>query len=184
MAARGESKQPIVVNLGQYGFPSGQVDLPSDIFYISPERLALFFDRGEASDSPVQNKLIHLHQFLVLIFSVKGQLLAQQTVYGLPKALDIKPGPGGGLTVGREGNASFYASDLKLKQSMALSMDVTGISFNRRLNQLLIEAIDEALQSRTVRLLDGTTREVLESCTIPKTVTYIMGNREIAFSTA
>ena len=32
-------------------------------------------------------------------------------------------------------------------------------------------------------LLDGTTREVLEIFTIPKTVAYITGNREIAFST-
>ena len=113
-ADRCSSSQPIAVNLGQYGFPSGQVDLPSGVFDISPERLALFFDRGEASDSPVQNNLKQPHQF-VLVFSVKGQLLAQQTVYGPPMALDIKPGPGGGLTVGREGKASFYDSDLELK---------------------------------------------------------------------
>jgi len=177
------SSQSITVNLGPYGFPSGKVDLPSDVFYISSERLALFFDRGEASDSSVQNDLKHRHQFLVLVFSVKGQLLARQTVYGLPKAVDIKPGPGGGLTVGREGKAGFYDPDLGLKQSMALSSDVTGISFNRRLNQLVIATLDDTLQSRTIRLLDGTTREVLESFTIPKTVAYITGNREIAFST-
>jgi len=174
--------QPISVELHSYGFPSGQIDLPSGVFYISLERVALYFDRGEATDSLDQDNHHPSHQFLILVLSTKGQVLAQQTIYGLPKALDIKPGPAGGLIIGREGSLSFYDADLHLRKSVPLSPDVTGVSFDRRWNQLTISAADETSHSQTIKLLDGATLEARGDFTLPKRAFVVLGNREIGFS--
>jgi hypothetical protein len=179
--AKAVAIQPISVELHSYGFPSGQIDLPNGVFYMSPERVALYFDRGEAADSPNQGNHRRSHQFLILVVSTKGQVLAQQTIYGLPKALDIKPGPAGGLIVGREGSLSFYDADLHLQKSVPLSPDVTGVSFDRRWNQLTISSADETSDSQTIKLLDGVTLEARGDFTLPKRAIFMSGNREIGF---
>jgi len=174
--------QPVTVNLSSFGFPPGQVDLPSNVFYISSDLLAIYFDRGEATDAPQQNNHPRPHAFLILVFNKKGQVLAQQTIYGFPKALDIKAGPDDGIIVGREGSMSFYGADLLLRRSMPLASNATGVSYDRRWNQLAVETIDDASQSRTVNLLDGVTLKPLESFTLPERVPFITGNREIAYT--
>lgn len=171
--------QPVAVELHSYGFPSGQVDILEHVFYISAERVALYFDRGEAADSPDHGNHPRLHQFLILVVSTKGQVLAQQTIYGFPKALDIKAGPARGLIVGREGYLSFYDADLHLQKSVPLSPDVTGVSFDRRWNQLTISSADET--SQTIKLLDGATLEGRGDFTLPKQAIFMSGNREIGF---
>lgn len=175
--------QPVSVDLHSYGFALGQVDPPGDAaFYISSDRIALFFDRGEIADSINQKNHTGLHQFVILVVNTKGQVLAQQTINGMPNELDITPGPNGGLIVGQEGSLSFYNADLHLGKSMPLSPNVTRVSFSRKWNQLVIATIDRTSHTRTAHLIDGGTLKEIRSFTFPERSTFLAGNRQIAYT--
>lgn len=175
--------QPISVDLHSYGFALGQVDQPGNAaFYISADRIALFFDRGETADSINQKNHSSLHQVVILVVNTKGQVLAQQPVNGMPNALDITPGPNGGLLVGQEGSLSFYDADLHLERSMPLSPNVTRASFSRKWNQLVIATIDRTSHTQTAHLIDGDTLKEIRSFTFPERSTFLAGNRQIAYT--
>ncbi len=176
------ARQPILVELSSYGFPHGKIDIPEGVFWISAERVALYFDHGEVVDSPSQDSHRRLHHFLVLIVSKDGRVLSQQTLDGFPKALDIMPGPDGGLIVGRAGSLSFYDADLQLKRSITLSPQVTAISFDRRWNQLLIATVDKTSRSQSISLLNGDTLENTGHFTVPERGVMVSGHRELAFN--
>src|SRR5580693_8131346 len=168
----------MVVELLRYGFPPGAapVDFKVGIVYVSGNRLALFFNHKVPSSG--QNS----HSFQFLVLDIDGRVLAQRGIDADPKAMDVTAGPNGGLLLGRRGQLDSFDGDLQLLKTVPLSDLVTGISFDRKLNQLVEMTVDDASQTRSAHFLDGKTLEHQLSLSYPIKSAPVFGEKQLAYS--
>ncbi len=169
---------PTTVELHRYGFPSGvaPVDSKVGIVYLSGDRLTLFFNDKVPSSGEDS------HSFQLLVLDIDGRVLAQRGIDADPKAMDVTAGPNGGLLLGRSGQLDFFDGDLQLLKSVPLSDPVTGISFDRKLNQLVEMTVDDASQTRSAHFLDGNTLEQQLSLSYPIKSAPVFGEKQLAYS--
>ncbi|MGB8543572.1 MAG: hypothetical protein WCD49_18235 [Candidatus Acidiferrales bacterium] len=168
---------PISIDLHPYGFPA---ELPIDekigVFYLSADRLAVFFNNKQPLSGPGSEA------FQLIVLDISGHGLAQRNVLAAPKAMDLTPGPNGRILFGRSGQLDFFDSGLHLLKTVPLGDSVTGISFNRRLNQLVEMTIDDVSQTRTAHFLDGDSLEENLSLTYPLESAPHFGDKQLAYT--
>lgn len=157
-----------------------QINAKCGLFYLSPDRVAVYFDIGPAHSKGDLTISTEEDEFRILVVNGSGQVLARESVYGHPGAIDIRPGPGNGLMVGKAGSLSFYDADLHIKRSLPLRHNVLGLSYERRWNQLVITYNDDATHTRTVKFYDGDSLQVLDAFTIPEVARFVPGDRQVA----
>jgi hypothetical protein len=169
---------PTAVELHRYGFPSGAAPADSKvgIVYLSGNRLALFFNHKVPSSGEDS------HSFQLLILNIDGRVLAQRGIDADPKAMDVTAGPNGGLLLGRRGQLDFFDGDLQLLKTVLLSDPVTGISFDRKLNQLVEMTVDDASQTRSAHFLDGNTLEPQLILRYPIKSVPVFGEKQLGYS--
>ncbi len=176
-AAAANSHEEIRVDLHQYGFPTANMDpYRLGIFYLSNDRVALFFEQP-AADSDRES-----HSFQILVFNAQGQKTAETFVRGNPKAIDITTGPDGGLAVGKQGKVEFYDSNLQLSTSVPLAPATTGIAFDREHNQLIIQTLDRQLGHRSAEFLNPKSLESSASLNYPSEARAIFGKNELVYT--
>src|SRR5215475_1454228 len=132
----------ITFDLHEYGFPTASEDTLSRVFYLSNDRIALFFDQLLSGQSPRD------HILKLMVFDTESNARAQLVLHADPKAVDITAGPDGVL-FGREGELNFYDSNLQLLRSVSLAPGTIGVKFDRTLNQLVVLTVDEKSGQRT-----------------------------------
>jgi len=145
------------------------------VFYLSGNRLAVFFNYKLPSSGEES------HAFQLLVVDTDGHILAQREIQADPKAVDLVAGPNGGLLLGRVGKLDFFDADLHLLKTVPLAESVTGISFSRRLNQLVEMTIDDVSQTRSAHFLDGDTLEEKLSLSYPIKSTPVFGEKQLAY---
>jgi hypothetical protein len=171
--------EPIGIDLHPYSFPTElQIRQRIGIFYLSENRLAVFFNYKRPVSDPGSEP------FQLIVLDTRGQVLAQREIMTDPKALDITAGPNGGLLFGHSGQLAFFDANLQLLKTVPLRDSITGISFNRRLNQLVEMTIDDASQTRSAHFLDGDTLEENRSLTYPLKSSPHFGDRQLAYTLA
>lgn len=175
--AASDSAPKVTVDLHQYGFPRATNTDSSrlGVFYLSNDRVALFF---EESTTDARHDA---HEFRLLVFNKVGQKIAQTTVRGNPKAIDISPGPDGGLAIGKEGQLDFYDSKLQPTKSVPLSPATAGIVFNRQYNQMVIQTIDGKSGHRTADFLSPASLEQSASLSYPINARAVLGKDELVY---
>jgi hypothetical protein len=132
--AASPSAGQVTVDLHAFGFPSPSLDIKLGVFYLSQDRIALFFDKKvEGTDS-------HSHAFQLMIINTEGHVTSQLAVRGNPGALDITAGSSGGVFFRNEGQLSFYDGTLHLLRSEPVPPATSGIKFYRERNQLVNDA--------------------------------------------
>jgi hypothetical protein len=152
-------------------------DVLSSVFYISNERIAVFFDQLLPEQSP------HDHALKLMVFDTEeGHAASQLVVHADPRAVDITAGPGGGVLLGREGKLSFYDSNLQLLKSVPLAQGTAGIKFDRRLNQLVVETVDETSGLRTAHFKDGNSLKESAALSYPIKSQGVFGKDELAYA--
>ncbi|MGA7854142.1 MAG: hypothetical protein WCA15_12520 [Candidatus Acidiferrales bacterium] len=167
----------VMVDLHPYGFA---IDEPPrakvGIFYMSRDRLAVFFnDKVPASGQ-------QSHAFQLLVLNTDGRVLARREIQADPKAMDITPGPNGGVLYGRAGHLDLFDADLQLLKTVALPESVTGISFDRKLNQLVEMTIDDVSQTRSAHFLDGSTLQEQLTLNFPIKSVPVFGEKQLAYT--
>ncbi len=174
---RSSQPGPISIDLHPYGFSA---ELPINekigVFYLSADRLTVFFNNKQPLSGPGSEA------FQLIVLDIGGHVLAQRNVLAAPNAIDITPGPNGGILFGRSGQLDFFGSNLRLLKTVPLEDSVTGISFNRRLNQLVEMTIDDVSQTRTAHFLDGDTLEENLSLTYPLKSVPHFGDNQLAYT--
>lgn len=165
----------ITVDLHPYGFPADSGSLLFRVFYLSDDRIALFFDQPPASLSPRD------HAFKLMVLDRETHITAQLVIHGDPKAMDVMAGPGGGLLFGRGGELSFYDSNLQLLRTIPLVPGTTGVRYDRRENQLVVMTADEKSGQRTAHFRDGTSLEECGSLSYPLKSQAVFGKQQLAY---
>jgi len=174
--ARSLSAAPTTtVDLRPYGL-STALDVKLGVFYVSKDRLALFFDQQLPATGP------HSHSFQLIILNIEGQTAAQMTLRGDPNAIDITPGPDGGLLVGREGQLDFYDSRLQVERSITVSPATTGVRFDRERNQLVVMTLEQELGHRTAHFLSGDTLKESAALTYPIRSNAVFGENQLVYT--
>lgn len=168
----------VTADLRAYGFTpsddSGELRL--GIFYLSKDRVAVFFEQPLASSEP------NSHKFQLLVFNAEGQKIAQTAVDGNPKALDITAGPDGGIAVGREGHVEFYDSQLRAMNSLGLPPSTTGIAFDRLYNQLVIQTVDQKSAQQSANFLDAATLKKSATLNYPAHASAVLGKDQLVYT--
>ena len=174
---RSSSPAAATLDLHPHGFPTGKerTRVKAGVFYLSGNRLAVFFNHKRPSSGEES------HTFQLLIVDTDGHILAQREIQADPKAVDIVAGPNGGLLLGSVGKLDFFDGDLHLLKSVPLGESVTGISFSRRLNQLVEMTIDDVSQTRSAHFLDGDTLEEKLSLSYPIKSNPVFGEKQLAY---
>jgi hypothetical protein len=172
---------PLTVDLHAHGFPSGAKpsstwNVKTGLFYLSGDRLAVFFDRQLSGSEP------NSHSFQILTIDEKGLVHAKRVVQADPKATDFSAGPGGGILVGKAEGLDFYDADVQLLGSNPLPETATSVKFDRKLNQLVLSTVDQKQNNRTAHFIDGSTREQLASLSYPLKSSAIFGERQLAYT--
>jgi hypothetical protein len=163
------------LDLHEYGFPAGPQHVVSGIFYLSNNRVALFFDQQLPSGSS------HDRALKLMVFNTgENRPTAQLVVHADPRAMDIAAGPGGVLFE-REGELSFYDSNLQLLRSISLASGSTGVKFDRRINQIVIVTVDEQSGRRTAHFKDGNSMEESSALSYPIKSRVVFGNDELVY---
>lgn len=174
----------LTIDLHSYDFPAGtgpSLNIKLGVFYLSQHRIAVYFDRQKSTQAD-----LHSGGFEALIFDVEGHLLARRTlrsecsVHTCP--VDITAGPSGGLLFGRTGKLDFYDGNLVLARSMPLADAVTGINFDSRRDQLVVEELHDAVHARTARFLDGHTLQQSEGLNFPVKGQPTFGKGELVYT--
>jgi len=109
-------------------------------------------------------------------------VLAQRGIEADPRAVDITAGPNGGLLFGRLGQLDFFGAALQLLKTVPLSDPVTGVSFNRKLNQLVEVTIDDVSQTRSAHFLNAYTLEESLILTYPIKGAPVFGEKQLAYT--
>jgi|NGEPerStandDraft_6_1074524.scaffolds.fasta_scaffold57512_2 hypothetical protein len=176
--AGSHSAAQIAVDLHPYGFPTAtDIEGPRlGIFYLSKDRLALFFEQQQPAEPKTKS-----NKFQVLIFNIEGQKTAETAVHGDPKALDITAGPDGGVAVGKAGQLDFHDSKLRLARSVPLPTATTAIEFDRQNNQLVIQGIDRKSAHRFANFLDAKTLEQSASLAYPINARAVFGKDQLVY---
>jgi hypothetical protein len=164
------------VDLHPSGFPNADLgNLKLGVFYISTGRIVVYFDRSRASDTG-------LHSFEVIELDSTGGKTAKLELQADPRAVDITPGPGGGILFGRKGELDFYDGTFRIFRSVPLAPEVTGIAFDRRLNQLVINTINERISVRTAQFFDGNTLQKSGDLNYPMQSIATFGKDKLVYS--
>ena len=155
-----------------YGFPSTERTdgRRVGLFYLSEKQLALFFET-EPADT---------HKFGLLVFNAEGEKTAEISISGNPKDLDITAGPSGGVAVGKEGHLDVYDHDLQLSRSIPLAPATTGIAFDRKSDQLIVQTVDRDSGQRTAHFLDAKELESSAALIYPIKARAIFGKDQLA----
>jgi hypothetical protein len=174
---RSSQPVPISIDLHPYGFPAElPINEKTGLFYLSADRLAVFFNNKQPlSDSGSE-------AFQLIVLDIAGHVLAQRDVLAAPRAMDITPGPNGGILFGRSGQLDFFDPDLHSLKTVPLGDSVTGISFNRQLNQLVEMTIDDVSQTRRAHFVDADTLEENLSLTYPADSVPHFGDKQLAYT--
>ena len=175
--AKSSPTAEVMADLHPYGFPTEEArGAKVGVFYMSGERLAVFFNLKVLT--PGQQS----HAFQLLVFNTEGRVLAQREIEADPKAMDTTPGPNGGVLYGHFGQLDFFDAHLQLLNTAPLPESVTGISFNRKLNQLVEMTIDDVSQTRSAHFLDGSTLEEEFSLNFPVKSVPVFGEKQLAYT--
>ncbi len=168
------SHRPISVDLHPYGFPSTERTdgRRVGLFYLSEKQLALLFET-EPADT---------HKFGLLVFNAEGDKTAEISISGNPKALDITAGPSGGVAVGKEGHLDIYDHDLQLSRSIPLAPATTGIAFDRKSDQLIVQTVDRDSGQRTAHFLDAKELESSAALIYPIKARAIFGKDQLVYT--
>jgi hypothetical protein len=76
--AASPSAGQVTVDLHAFGFPSPSLDIKLGVFYLSQDRIALFFDKKVQGADP------HSHAFQLMIINTEGHVTSQLAVRGNP----------------------------------------------------------------------------------------------------
>lgn len=171
---------PLTIDLHSHDFPSraeasSSWNVKNGLFYLSGDRLAVFFDRQLSGSRPDS------HSFQILTIDMKGLVHAKRVIPADPKNIDFSAGPGGGILIGKADGLDFYDADLELLRSSSLPKTATSVKFDRKLNQLVLSTINQELNNRTAHFLDGKTLEELASLSYPLKSRAIFGERRLAY---
>jgi hypothetical protein len=172
--AASPSPGQVTVDLHPYGFPSS-VDIKLGVFYLSQDRIALFFDKNDQGADP------HSHAFQLMLINTEGQVISQLVVRGDPRAMDITVGPSGGVLFRNQGQLRFYDGTLQLLRSEPVSSATSGIKFYRERNQLVLVTADQDLGHRTAHFLNGRTLEESATLTYPLRSVAVFGENQLVY---
>jgi hypothetical protein len=174
--APSHSAERTVINLREYGFPP-DLDIKLGVFYLSSNRLLLFFDQRLPDAGPQS------HAIRLIVLNSDGEATAQLVVRGDPEALDLTVGPDGGVLSGREGKLDFYDSKLQLQRSIPLPAGTTGIRFDRQRDQLVIVTVDRQSGQRTAHFRSGKTLEESAALSYPIKSYAVFGENQVVYTT-
>lgn len=179
LTATSHGKARVTVDLHRHGFPAASTEislrLKVGLFYLSADRVAIFFEQPTPDDP-------HNSAFQLLVFDANGALIAQDVLHGDAKAIDITPGPNGGILVGRAGRLDFYDSKLRLVRTTPLDAATTSIRFERRWNQIVVLTLESASMNSTAHFLDANTLQESSALTFPFKSIATFGKDELMYS--
>jgi len=173
--AASPSAGQVTVDLHPYGFPSPSLDIKFGVFYLSQDRIALFFDKKVQGADP------HSHVFQLMIISTGGHVTSQLAVHGNPGAMDITAGSSGGVFFRNEGKLTFYDGTLQQLRSDPVPPATSGIKFYRERNQLVLVTADEDSGHRTAHFLNGSTLEESATLTYPLRSVAVFGDQQLVY---
>ena len=167
------------VDLRSFDFPTDAnptivADVKVSIFFLSNEKLALFFELRDSSARPVS------HRFKLLTFSVTGEMIAERVFRGDGKFFDVKGGPDEDILLRESEKLDFFDAKLRLVKTHQLPLRTVGIAFDRALNQLVVITTDSGNQ--TARFLDPATFDELTAVLYPQRSIVIFGRKQLGYT--
>ena len=169
------------VDLRSVGFPTDSdpvvlADVKANIFFLSNETLALYFEQRAPATTPPS------YSFQVLTFNTTGQMIAHRVFRVDEKSLDVSSGPNESILLRESERLDFFDTRLQFIKSYPLPSKTVGKNFDRVSNQLVVTTMDEQSGNRNARFLNANTFEELKVLAYPKRSRAVFGNKQLGFT--
>jgi hypothetical protein len=169
------------VDLHPLGFPTDPnpvvvSDIEANIFFLSDETLALYFEQRASAATPPT------HSFKLITFNTSGQMIAQRAFRTGGKSLDLGGGPNQSILLRESGKLDFFDARLQFIKSYPLSIETVGDSFDRLLNQLVVISVDKESENQNAHFLNASTFDELTVLAYPKRSHVIFGQKQLGFT--
>jgi hypothetical protein len=171
------------VDLRSVGFPTDSnpvvvADVKANLFFLSNENLALYFEQSGPATTPPS------YSFKVLTFNTTGQIIAQRVFRADGKSLDVSSGPNESILLRESERLDFFDTRLQFIKSYPLPSKTVGKSFDRTSNQLVITTMDQQSGNQNASFLNANTFEELTVLAYPKRSRAIFGDKRLGFTSA
>ncbi|MFP5237400.1 MAG: hypothetical protein ACLGSD_16005 [Acidobacteriota bacterium] len=177
-AAAQDKGKPTTFDLHELGFPKNDDgNIKVGVFYSAANRIGVYFDQEPQNSA-------RIHRFVVLMFDPAAHVTAKLALLANPSAMNIQPGPNGGVLFGSSSKLELYDDGLNLSKTIKLPLSVTGVSFDVGLNQLVISEIDNSAGHRTALFFDGSTLQKTGSIDYPIESGPTFGKDQLAYVTS
>jgi hypothetical protein len=169
------------VDLRPFGFPADPnptvvADVKAEVFFLSKEILALYFEQ-RVPDFPPQS-----HSYKFLTFDANGQVLGQRPFRVDGKLLDVGCGPNESILFRETERLDFFDARFQLVKTHPLPAAATGIRFVRALNQIVVTTADEESGNQKAHFLHADTFDEFAAVSFPMQSRAIFGEAHLGYT--